>query len=192
MIPAERVERAQNTIDGLTALANATTSAGDTNITDAVTTLIDGYNRGGGIKKAEGVFTLTISNAGVTINHGLSAKQVCVVISPNSDTISTDASYRVISAWFTNVAHLLPSISVLTHEGSTLDTGTATIAFGAELIVGANGTSFSVQTCSCAKALINQYVTPSEDGNTVFVKGSNTSRLFQSGVEYKWTVYGLD
>lgn len=48
MIPAERVTQAQNAIDGLTALANATTKAGDSNITDAMSTLIDGYNRGGG------------------------------------------------------------------------------------------------------------------------------------------------
>lgn len=48
MIPAERVTQAQNAIDGLTALANATSKAGDTNITDAVSTLIAGYGGGGG------------------------------------------------------------------------------------------------------------------------------------------------
>lgn len=57
MIPAERVTQAQNTIDGLTALANATTKAGDTNITDAISTLIDGYNKGGGRSVLKAVST---------------------------------------------------------------------------------------------------------------------------------------
>lgn len=185
MTLAERLTQAQNAIDGLTALANATTKAGDSNITDAISSLIAGYGGGGlpdGIKEISfGVIVhptdSSYMGSGQKVAHGLSSRADAVVMLADGFAFST-TSY-VTSAYGIISADTISGRSAIAYLNAS---GNATFA----------GTQYDQQWAGVGiynagrYGGINPAVTEAE-----FSYSGYTSK-FKAGVPYRWIAIALD
>lgn len=185
MIPAERVERAQNTIDGLTALANATTKAGDANITDAVSTLIAGYSGGGlpvGIKEISSGVIVHPTDIGYMggsqkVAHGMSQRADAVVmLADDFEIIATGyvtSAYGIITAGTISGRH---SVASLNASGN----------------VAVSGTQYDQVWTGVGIYNAGRYggINPAVT-DTEFSYASYTSK-FKAGVPYRWVAIALD
>lgn len=187
----QRIDAQTDALSALLTYANNATGKGDADIGEAIRTLVDGFGKGGGgaLRKAEGIITTNYARAELIIQHNLATDLVFVTVEPVNDALSTTAPYRIITAFFTNAVHQRQKS--VTTAGAELNTSTLSYMYGGAVIVGNGETSLSTLTCNSTIANIKNYVTPSADGNTVTVRVSNTSGMFEKDVPYKWTVYDL-